>query len=155
MLASFLRRRAPSVERMVRIYYSSTRFIVAAMHQIPGGMYYEQPDPLVVEVRQPADLGVAFRAAFDAFSLQHMDMSNMRKSDWPAFVASGMRSMKLFERDYTPMCCAGLNPSNAVVRACRQYPSDPEMELSITFSPLSQPEEIGSHLLRLASASAR
>jgi hypothetical protein len=155
MFASFLRRHAPPVERMVRIYSSGKRFIVAAMHQIPGGMYYEQPGPVVLDVWQPADLGIAFKAAFDAFSLRYTDMSNMKKSDWPAYSASGLRSMKLFECEYTAICCAGLNPSNAVVRASRQYSTDREMELSITFNPLSQPEEIGTILLRLASASAQ
>ena len=152
MFQSFLRLRDPPVERMVQIYHSGTRFIVAAMHQVPGGMYYEQPGPVVFEVQQPADLGVAFRTAFDAFSLRDVDMSSMKKSDWPAYIASGLRSMKMFEREYTAICCAGLNPSNAIVRASRLYLADPEMELSITFNPLSHPEEIGTLLLRLARA---
>ena len=57
----------------------------------------------------------------------------------------------MFERRYTAICCAGLNPSNAVVRASRLYPADPEL-LSTTFDPLSPPEEIGTVLLRLARA---
>lgn len=148
----FLRLRAPPVERMVRVYLSGSRCIVAAMHQVPGGMYYEQADPVVVEVRQPADLGAAFRTAFDAFSVRDRDMTRMKKSDWPAYIASGVRSMKMFEREYTAICCMGLNPSNAVVRASRSYPPDPALELSVAFNPLSPPGEIGTALLRLAQA---
>jgi hypothetical protein len=122
------------------------------MHQVPGGIYYEQPGPVVVDVLQPADLGAAFRTAFDAFSLRGVDMATRKKSDWPAYIASGLRSMASFEREYTPICCASLNPSNAVVRASRLHPADPGMELSVSFNPLSHPEEIGSALLRLARA---
>lgn len=152
MLRSIFPTREKPVERLVQIYCSGSRFIVAATHQIPGGMYYEQATPAVVEVRQPADLGAAFRTAFDAFSVRDRDMSTMKKSDWPAYVASGLRSMKAFEREYTAIQCAGLNPSNAVVRACRLYPADPALELSITFNPLSEADEIGAALLRLARA---
>ena len=150
MLRSLFPSRERPVERVVQIYFSGTRFIVAAMHQNNAGIYYEQPDPVVVEVRQPADLGVAFRAAFDAFSRKDRDLSTMKKSDWPAFRASGLKSMKAFERDYTAIQCHGLNPSNAVVRACRVYPPDPAMELSIAFNPMLEAKVVGEMLLRLA-----
>lgn len=154
MLRSLFPARQKQVERLVQIYCSGSRFIVAAMHQVPGGMYYEQAAPAVIEVREPADLGVAFRTAFDAFSVRDRDMSSMKKSDWPAYIASGLRSMKAFEREYIAIQCLGLNPSNAVVRACRLHPADPAMELSITFNPLSDADEIGVALLRLACVTA-
>ena len=152
MFQPFLRLLDPPVVRMVRIHHSGARFIVAAMHQVPGGIYYEQRTPVVVEVQQPATLGAAFQTAFNAFSVRDTDMSSMKKADWPAYIASGMRSMAMFEREYTSICCAGLNPSNATVRASRLYPANPELELSTTFNPLSSPEEIGTALLRLARA---
>lgn len=152
MLRSLFGPRERPVERVVQIYFSGTRFIVAAMHQNNAGIYYEQPDPIVVELRQPADLGGAFHAAFDAFSRKDRDLSAVKKSDWPAFLASGLRSMKAFEREYTAIQCHGLNPSNAVVRACRVYPRDPAMELSIGFNPMLEAEVVGGILLRLAQA---
>jgi len=152
MLRSLFGTREQSVERVVRIYFSGTRSIVAAMHRNDAGICYEQPDPAVVDVRQPAELGVAFRAAFDAFSLRDRDLSGMKKSDWPAFKASGLPSMKEFEREYTAVLCEGLNSSNAVVRASRVYPGDAGMELSIAFNPLGEVEAVGAMLLRLARA---
>jgi hypothetical protein len=150
MIRSFLRARAQPVERVVQLYVRGTRVIVAATHRSDAGLYYEQADPKVVEVREPAELGAAFRAAFDAFSLRDRDVTTVKKSDWPAYIASGLPSMKAFEREYTAIQCAGLNPSNAVVRASRVYPADPSMELSIAFNPLLAPGEIGALLLRLA-----
>ena len=83
MFQPFLRLLDPPVVRVVRIHHSGARFIVAAMHQVPGGIYYEQRTPVVVEVHQPATLGAAFQTAFDAFSVRDMDMSSMKKTDWP------------------------------------------------------------------------
>ena len=76
----------------------------------------------------------------------------MKKSDWPAFKASGLTSLKAFEREYTAVLCEGLNPSNATVRASRLYPADRDLELSVTFNPLLDAEAVGATLLRLARA---
>jgi hypothetical protein len=150
MLRSFFGPREKPVERVVQIYFSGTRFIVAAMHRNNAGIHYEQADPVVIDVRQSADVGVAFRTAFDAFSVRDRDLSAAKKSDWPAYIASGMQSMKAFEREYTSILCEGLNASNSVVRASRVYPRDPEMALSIAFNPLLDADVIGAMLLRLA-----
>jgi hypothetical protein len=150
MLRSLFATRQPRAARLVRVYCAGTRCIVAAMHRNREGIHYEQADPVILAVRQPADLGAAFRTAFDAFSLRDRDLSTSKKSDWPAYVASGLSSMKAFEREYTAILCEGLNASNAVVRASRVYPRDPEMALSISFNPLLDAGEIGAMLLRLA-----
>jgi hypothetical protein len=152
MLRFLFGSRERPVERVVRIFFSRTRAIVVAMHRNHAGIHYEQSDPMIVDVRQPAELGVAFRAAFDAFSLRDQDLSGMKKSDWPAFKASGVASLKAFEREYTAVLCEGLNPSNATVRASRLYPADRELELSVTFNPLLDAEVVGATLLRLARA---
>jgi len=154
MLRSLFSSREHAAERRVHIYFSGTRFIVAAMHRNDAGIYYEQPGAAVVDVVRPVDLGVAFRSAFDAFSQRNRDLPAVGKSDWPAFVASGLPSVKAFEREYTAIQCQGLNASNAVVRASRAYPADPEMELSIAFNPLLGAEAIGGMLLRLARAAS-
>jgi hypothetical protein len=150
VLRSLLSSRQKSVPRMVRVCCSGTRCIVAAMHRNSDGIHYEQADPVLVDVQQPADLGAAFRTAFDAFSLRDWDRPAAKKSDWPAYLASGLPSMKAFEREYAAILCEGLDASNAVVRASRVYPGDRELELSISFNPLLDAGEIGEILLRLA-----
>lgn len=59
VLRSLFAFREPPVERVVQIYFAGTRFIVAATHRNKAGVYYEQPGPAVIDVRQPADLGIA------------------------------------------------------------------------------------------------
>ena len=79
MLRSILRRDAP-LERLVQLYCSGTRFIVAATHRNGAGIYYEQPSPAVIDDAQPADLGAAFQSAFDACSVRERDFSGWKKS---------------------------------------------------------------------------
>ena len=153
MVFSLLKFRKPDVPRLVRVYFSEVRLIVAPMHQASTGVYYEQLEPIVIEVPVgPAEVGAAFREAFDRFSVSNHNVPGTKKSDWPAFQASGVRSMKAFERQYLPVLCEGLNRSNAVVRASVAHPTEAGMEVSACFNPLLAEEEIGTLLLRVASA---
>lgn len=154
MLRSILRR-DPPLERLVQVYFSGTRFIVAATHRNGAGIYYEQPSPVVVDNAQPADVGAAFQSAFDACSVRERDLSGWKKSDWPAYRASGLPSVRAFERAYTAIQCQGLNTANATVRASCVYPADREMELSIAFNPRLDAGEVGGMLIRLAHAARR
>lgn len=152
MILSLLQPRARPFERLVQIFFSGTRFIVASTHRNQAGVYYEQAAPVVLDDVQPAVLGAAFRKAFLECSFQARDLSTWKKSDWPSYRASGLTSIKAFEREYTAIQCCGLNPANVTVRASRLYPGDPEMELSISFNPMLDPDKVGGMLLRLAKA---
>ena len=50
MIRSLFGSREQPVERVVRIFFSRTRAIVAAMHRNDSGIHYEQPEPSVVDV---------------------------------------------------------------------------------------------------------
>lgn len=145
-----------SAVRGVQLYFSPGSVIVAAIHQNQQGIYYEQPEPLVLPGSPTAaQLGAAFRRGFDAFSVHDKDLSGMKRSDWPAFGASGLRSLKEFQGLFRPMHCYGLNPSNAVVHASMAHPAEDDIELSVSFKPLLAPEEVGGmllHLVRVADA---
>ena len=137
----------------VHLYFSDDSVIVAAIHQNPDGIYYEQEMPLVISGQPtPEKLGAAFQRGLESFSVQGKDLKDEKRSDWPAFRVSGARSVKEFERSFRPMHCYALNPSNAVVRASIQHPTQEGIELSISFNPLLAPEAIGEKLLQLAHA---
>lgn len=149
-LVSFLK---PKVPRLVRVFFSDSRIIVVPMENTPTGVYYEQSTPIVLPVPcSPTDLGTAFHQAFDGFKQTGRDLAGVRRSDWPAFHASGLRSMKAFERAYLPMVCESLNLSDAVVRASVAHPTEAGLELSTSFNPFLAPEKIGASLFQLANA---
>jgi hypothetical protein len=142
-----------SAARAVHIYVSEPSVIVAAMHMNLAGIYYEQPEPIVVEGMPSAgQLGTAFREAFDRFSVKDADLRDSKRSEWPSFRASRLRSVKEFESQYRPMRCYGVNSSNALVRATIEHPSRPEIELATSFNPCLPSETLGESLLRLLEA---
>lgn len=151
MIRSLFSPPQPALIRGVHLYLSDASIIVAALHQTPEGIYFEQPTPLMVAgLHKPELLGAAFQKAFEAFSIQERDLRGAKREDWPAFRASGLRSVKEFERTFRPMQCFGLNASNAVVRAAMQHPAHEGIELSVAFNPLLPAAVVGEKLLELA-----
>jgi hypothetical protein len=138
--------------RAVNVYLSLARerVLVVPMHQNPSGIYYEQPDALVLGTwPEPAELGKAFRVAFDRFSVVDVDLRSQKLTDWPAFRASGDVSVRAFKSRYVPVSCHALNASNSTVRASTAHPTEPEVELSVIFNPLQNPQDLGRQLLKL------
>jgi hypothetical protein len=144
-----------SVARAVNLYVANDRgrLIVAAMHRNLEGIYYEQPQPVIIEKwPDPEELGKAFRAAFDAFSVRDANLRERKSSDWPSLQVSGLRSIKEFERVFRLVSCMACNSSNAVFRASIPHPTTPDVDLSVAFNPLSPPDSVGERLMRLIDA---
>ena len=153
MLDSLLSVSKSTAVRCVNLYVSSQRTIVAPMHQNFAGIYYEQPAPAVVEgAPTTARIGLAFREAFDDFSTKDTNLGEFKRSDWPSFKASGLRSVKEFERQYKTVICFGNNSSNSVVRASVAHPTRANIEMSVSFNPLLAHEAIGESLMQLIEA---
>jgi hypothetical protein len=146
-------RQTRSAARAVHIHISERNIIVAAMHMNLAGVYYEQSEPIVVEGTPSAGpFGRAFREAFDRFSIKDADLRDSKRTEWPSFRASGLRSVKEFESQYRQMTCYGVDSSNAVVRATVEHPSRLEIELATSFNPCLPAETVGECLLRLLEA---
>lgn len=154
MLFSLLSRSKKPEIRSVNVYASSQCFIIAAMHQNFAGIYYEQSEPVLIQGKPSAEeLGSAFRNAFDAFSIKDVNLREYKRSDWPSFKASNLRTIKEFERSFRLIRCVSCGASNAVVRASVAHPSNPGIELSASFNPLSTPKDIGASVLLLLEVS--
>lgn len=151
MLRALFSRAKQSPVRGVQLYFSARSVIVAPLHQNLDGIYFEQALPLVLDgLPAPERLGAAFQEGFGRFSVEDRNLRNAKRSDWPAFRASGARSVAEFEKTFRPMQCFGLNASNAVVRASTPHPAHDGIELSVSFNPLLAPEAVGEKLLQLA-----
>lgn len=150
MLSIFKSATDKETVRSVHVYFSSDAFIVAATHKNHDGVYFEQPDAKFFRgIPSEYELGQSFRTAFDQFSIRSKDLRSNKKTDWPAYKASGLGSVKQFEESFRFVYCSSLNSSNSLMRASTAHASDPLIELSISFNPLLQAEVVGSHLLRL------
>ena len=145
---------APNAASAVHLYFSEAAVIVAATHRNLDGIYFEQADATVrvAGLASAQELGRAFQAAFQSFSVTDVDLRDAKRTDWPAFKASGARSVKQFEGEFRTVCCYSLNSSNAIVRASTPHARSSEIELSTSFNPLLSAEVVGAQLLRLLAA---
>lgn len=133
--------------RSVNLYFSDSAVVVAATHQSTDGIYFEQVEAKLLEGPQSDQaLGEAFKMAFEAFTVVVADLRGFKKSEWPAFQASKLRSIKQFETAFRPVACHGVNAANLIVRASTPHAQDPEIELSTSFNPSLPAEELGEKL---------
>ena len=141
------RRRAP---RCVNVYLSVENAIVAPMHRNIAGVYFEQDVAVVVtDLHDASALGREFRKAFDRFSIRDKNLRNHRRSDWPAWQASGLRTIKEFERRYRVVRCHGVDDDNLRVRACVELPVKEDGGHTIEFAVDEPPAIIGARLHEL------
>jgi hypothetical protein len=125
------------------------------MHINDAGIYYEQSAWTVAEWRDPATLGASIVKAISLFSPKDRNLRDANKSDWPAYKASGYKTMKTFEQEYSRIDISAVNEANLIFRACVMPHNEREIELCIAFSNGAEAAEIGRALIRLADAAAR
>jgi hypothetical protein len=143
-------RRLPGVN--VYIAKDGTRAVLAPLAVNADGIYLEQPGQARrIDAPTATALGEAFLMAWDAFREDATADAQRPRSEWPAFEASGARSVMAFDAGFLPIACFALNPSGAVVRASAPHPIEDGIELSIALNPRSPATEVGTRLLRLSA----
>jgi hypothetical protein len=141
--------------RSLAVYVGPNSVIVAPRHATPDGILYEQDIPIVLTAVSPQSVGAAVKKALDAFSIQAKDLRSAKRSDWPAFRASGTKSMKQFEAEFSCLSVEHVNPSGAVARAELPLPGDEDFFMSTNFNPHSADENVGARVLALAQHAKR
>ena len=137
------------------VYVGPKSVIVAARHATPEGILYEQDSPMVLAPASPQSVGAAIKKAFHVFSMRPKNLRDSKPSDWPAFKASGLKSVKHFEADFRLLSVSYLNPSGAVARADFPIPGDEEFVVSTSFNPRLPDEEVGARVLALVQRAER
>jgi len=107
--------------------------IVASVYN-HGGLMAEKPGgALIVKYSDSVALNAAVRAALDACEYEEdFNYSDQKKSDWPAFQASGYKTMKRFEADFIRLLVKGTNEKNFFYDVTTPEFGDFGMHLTIT-----------------------
>lgn len=81
-----------------------------------GGLFVEKPGGVrAVDTGDGITLGEAIIACMADCSFKpRFNYSSRKKSDWPAYQASGCRSMKAFERDFARYTVRSANDANII-----------------------------------------
>lgn len=109
--------------------------IVASVYN-HGGLMAEKPGgATLVRFSDPAALNIAIHAALDACEYEeNFNYYNHRKSDWPAYQASGYKTMKHFEDEFVRLLVKGVNQKNLFYDVTTPEFGDFKLHLTITVS---------------------
>jgi hypothetical protein len=73
-------------------------------------------------------------------------------TDWPAFKASRLPSVKQFEASYLRIHVMAVNEAALIFEATAFPPEESEIALRVTFTKGNSNEEVGALLLRLVTS---
>ncbi len=114
----------------VHIYlpHEQRQAIVAPMYGNMESLNYEQEDAIaVVEWSDPRVLAAAFRVGIERFTCKDRKLEDFKRNDWPAFRASGCRSVQQFEDAYHPIYAKALNEAELYYEARTRPEGEPEI----------------------------
>lgn len=144
--------------RQARIYLPLEKgpAIVAAVYSNWDGADYEQENPIVVtEWRDPVALGSAFRIVIERYTRRDHNQRDSKLTDWAAYRAYGLRSVKLFQESFQGIRIESVNEAELFYYARTQPDGEDEIELVTTLNRYGLDVEIGRRLLRLYDACLR
>jgi hypothetical protein len=138
--------------REVHIYlpHEHGAAIVAPMYGNMESLNYEQEDAIAIsDWSDPRVLAAAFRVGIERFTRKDRKLEDFKRNDWPAFRASGCRSVQQFENAYHPIFAKALNEAELYYEARTRPEGEHEIELRVLLNRYASDEEIGRKILRL------
>lgn len=127
--------------------------VVPLHHNGEGGFLVEDEMPEVLRPFPDAQaLGRALGSALERSRVKpEVSHRDRKRTDWPAFKASGARSVKQFEADFIRILVSGVNEANLVYQI-EGFP-DAEAELRVLATASPKPEDaFGDACLRVWKA---
>ena len=127
--------------------------IVSPLHYNAAGIHYEQAEPIVVASwRDAAPLAVALRLALRQFVFCDRNLRESKKTDWPAYRASGCRSVREFERQFLCLSVRAVNEAELFYDAEARPRGEKQITLHVLLNRYHQDNEFAQPLLRLFAA---
>lgn len=125
------------------------------MHFNSAGIRYEQDHALLAENGSWEHVARSLRQALESFSFRESNLRDRRLTDWAAYRASGLRSVRQFQREYLCMWIIALNEAELFYDARCQPREEGDITLHVTLNPYQPDEEIARQLARLFDACLR
>jgi hypothetical protein len=131
----------------VYLSHSGRGFVVAATAVDDAGIRYE-PDyaNLLPFSSSLASVGQEVISVLDRFCHKDRNLRNLKKSDWPAFRASGLQSVRAFEQDYSFIAVERDESRLTITRFEQDHAAADAVHLTARCSA----EAVGSGLIQLA-----
>jgi hypothetical protein len=141
------------LKKSVAIYISQLhkQVIICPRHINNAGLRYEQENCTLLNF--PVDyttLGDEVLRNFDLFSLKDKNLRDQKRTDWPAFKCSKLKTVKSFEDTFLSMNIAGNNESNIIlsIEAPLSGHDDIIINSNISSGPLNK-KAIGERIIKV------
>ncbi len=149
----FKRSKNPQLKKSVAVYisYLHGKIIICPRHQNNAGIRYEQDlCSLLALPVEPSTLGDEVLRNFHLFSLKDKNLRDQKKSDWPAFKFSTLKTVKAFEESYFFLDVSGNNESNLILTIEAPFTDHEGLFIKsiITSAPTSK-KEIGERIIKV------
>lgn len=136
----------------ISLYISelSKQIIIAPHHINIDGIRYEQDTCTVIDY--PADnliLGSEAIRNFDLFSLKDKNLRDEKESEWPAFKASHLKTIKSFKQTYARMRIDGANDHNITLVIKVSCASNNDLLITSSIVPTASKESIGELIIKV------
>lgn len=101
----------------VYISRKSGKVLVASLFN-NAGLWAESPTPVMESLGEAEVLGAQVKEQLAACVFQpEFNYRDRKKSEWPAYVASGLRTTTAFEKEFTKYIVHGANEANIILVA--------------------------------------
>lgn len=136
--------------RSVQIYAAERgSTIIAPMHFNSAGILYEQEEVFLAENGSWDAVVQILRNALEKFSFREANLRDQRLTDGASYRASGLRSVRQFQREYLCIEIIAVNESELFYDASCQPHGECDITLHVTLNPYAADEEIARQLDRL------
>jgi hypothetical protein len=140
------------LKKSVAIYISDSRgqIIIAPQYVNNAGIRYEQETCTVLNF--PIDflqLGEETLRNFSMFDLKDKNLRDQKRTDWPAFKYSKMKSVKSFEEAFKMVAISGNNESNIIISIETPIVADNDLNIRSWVSTTVSKEEIGKRIIKV------
>jgi hypothetical protein len=141
--------------KRVSLYISDKeqQIIIAPIYRNNAGIYYEQET--CTTVKYPLDYVILADEIINhltLFALKDKNLRDEKLSDWPAYKASKLKSVKTFEKSYLKIEIAGANEANIILVFEGVSLLDHDLTIKSSISLYANKTSIGKLVMKIYSA---
>ncbi len=132
---------------------SGSTAIAVTMHMNQHDIWHEDDAPTVLNKPFTAeDLGNAIAEAMRKTDRRTRNARDSKLSDWPAYKASGERTVRKFEESFIVISIEGANAANLIAVITGDPEKDAILQVRGTISTSVVPAELGERVLQVYKA---
>ena len=136
-------------ELCATLYFLPEKTIVTPVYVNDAGIHYEQDTPIMIDRPLSSDeLGKLAVAALITFAIKDRNLRDTKKTDWPSFKVSGIKSVRAFESAAIRLSVGTVNANLQI----RGWPSaDDAIHVATCAAPAVQHSELGRLIMQVVA----